>query len=110
MPDASNNRTILQAAVTQGAAGQLDIVAAQPGCRIYVVGFALSATGVATVQFNEGVAPTVLTGALPLVAGVPISEFGDDTPVFATNTVNSKLGLLSVTLPVFGWLRYFIAA
>lgn len=112
MPDNSRNRTIIQAPITQGAAGQLDLVAAQAGCRIYVTGIYLAATGAATVTLQEGTGPTNLTGALPLVAGVPVAEFSgsESEPILATNTAGAKLSLTSVTLPVFGWIRYFVAA
>jgi len=229
MPDISYNRTVFQAAITQGAPGQIDLVTAQPGCRIWVTSIFVAAgsagsadslkgsgtaaapgvgasfatlgslpaagryqvdwqyvisgaaepqalnvgiklngatflavpdsagvTGIysgsipsvtldgtntpsliavaaatvstvytgflvvtkidtapaATVAFNEGVGPTALTGAIPLVAGVPLelATGAGSGMVLATNTANSKLGLVSTTLPVFGWIRYFIAA
>jgi len=113
MPETSYNRTITQQAITQGAAGQLDLVLAATigtGMRCHVVGIYLAATGVATVTLQEGTGPTALTGALPLVAGVPISEWGSNAePILSTITPGVKLGLTSVTLPVFGWIRFFLA-
>ena len=112
MPDSSYNRTITQSIVTQGAAGALDLVAIPGlGARIYVVSFYFAATGVGTVKFTEGVGPTDLTGVIPFVAGVPLQQVGTAAePVFATNTANSKLSFVTVTLPLTGWIRYFVAA
>lgn len=111
MPDSSYNRTITQAIITQGAAGQLDLVAIPgTGVRIYVVTLVASITITGTVVFQEGTGPTNLTGAMTLTAGTPLTLFGSAAePVLATNTANSKLSLTSVTGAITGYLRYYLA-
>lgn len=110
MPHKNIARTITQVAVTQGAAGALDLVAIPgAGLKIYVVSIVLVGDAAGTVKFTEGTGPTDLTGAIPLAANggfVVISN--DDTPILATNTANSKLSLVSATAKVFGWIRYFV--
>lgn len=108
------NRTILQVAVNQGAAGSTDVVAAPgAGARIYVVTIVLSNSHSAagTIKFTEGTGPTDLTGEMQLAAaggGFVIIGNGHD-PILHTNTANSKLSVVTVTGFVDGYIRYFLA-
>ena len=110
MPIATYNRTITQVAITQGAAGQLDLVAAAPGLKIYVVSFVVTMSAAGTITFNEGTGPTALSGAMDVAAsgGFVVTGNGNDGVILQTNTANSKLGLVSTTGIAKGWLRYFL--
>lgn len=112
MPDYSNNRTILQVAIDQGAAGSTDLVAAPgAGLKVYVVTVVVSLSAAGTVRFTEGTGPTNLTGDLDLaVAGGWVSIGDGINPVLQTNTANSKLTITSTGGAANGWIRYFIAA
>jgi hypothetical protein len=106
----TTGRTNTQIAVTQGAAGSLDLVAAPGvGMRIYVISIILVADGALTLKFTEGVGPTDLTGAISLAANGGFVEVGTEHPILKTNTTNSKLSLVTTTSAIKGWLAYFIA-
>lgn len=110
MPPSFLNRTITQVAITQGAAGSTDLVAAPgAGARIYVVSIVLTADAAGTFKFTEGTGPTDLTGVIPVAqfGGFVVLGNGYD-PVLQTNTANSKLTVISATSKVFGWIRYFL--
>lgn len=111
MPDTSSNRTIVQIAIDQGAAGTTDLVAAPgAGLKIYVTGIALSLSAAGTVRFTEGTGPTNLSGDMDLAAAGGFVSIGDGTNVILnTNTANAKLSIVSTVGAANGWLRYFIA-
>lgn len=113
MPQQFLNRTITQVAVNQAAAGSTDVVAAQPGLKIYVVSIVLSNGGSAagTLKFTEGTGPTDLTGEMGVAIGGGFVVLGNGIdPILQTNNVNSKLSVVSATLNfwVDGWIRYFL--
>lgn len=109
MPDRSYNRTITQIAIT-GAAGSIDLVAAQAGQRIYVTTWVVSLDTAGSFKFTEGTGPTDLTGVIEVGADVIGGVSGDGlNPILQTNTVNSKLSIVTVTGAPRGYLRYFLA-
>lgn len=109
MPDWSAARSITQLSVS-AAAGTLDLVTAQAGQRIYVVGFVLTLSATGTAKFTEGTGPTDLTGAFDILTGSPFGVHGDGmNPVLSTNTVGSKLSLVTTVGNPRGYIRYFIA-
>lgn len=109
MPQFTFGRTITQLAITQGAAGALDLVAAPAaGGRIFVVQLALSAAGAGSVKFTEGTGPTDLTGAIVLATGVPLVLGDGNGVVLETKTAAAKLSLTSATAAVTGYLRFYI--
>jgi len=113
MPVSSHNRSFVQLAINQSAAGTTDLVAAPgAGVKIYVVAIVLSNshTAAGTFRFTEGTGPTSLTGDLQMAAsGGGIVAIGDGTEVILqTNTANSKLSLITATGFCDGWMRYFI--
>lgn len=112
MPVAHFNRTITQVAVEQAAIGQTDVIAAQPGARIYVVQIVLVLSAAGTITFNEGAGPTALTGVIPVAAngGFVVGEGGGSDPVLQTQTQNAKFGLVTtgVGATAHGWIRFFI--
>ena len=109
MPVQSQNRTITQVSIAQGAAGTTDLVAAPgAGFKIYVVTIVILMDVAGTIKFTEGTAPTDLTGALTVgtTSGFVITGSGI-APVMQTNTANSKLSIVSATGKATGWIRYF---
>lgn len=109
MPVWHSNRTITQLSVST-TAGTLDLVAAQAGQKIYVVGFVLCLDAAGTLQFTEGTGPTALTGAFELLADSPFGVHGDGmNPVLQTNTAGAKLSLVTATGNPRGYIRYFVA-
>lgn len=111
MPDSSNNRTLIQIPVTQGAAGAIDVVAAPGvGLKIYVTNIVLSIATTGTLQFFEGTGPTALSGVMPFAAASIWDQTGSASePVLSTNTPNAKLTFTSATGVLTGYIRYFIA-
>jgi hypothetical protein len=113
MPVSNQNRTFVQVAINQSAAGSTDLVAAPgAGVKIYVVAIVLSNSHSAagTFRFAEGTGPTSLTGDMQMAAsggGAVIIGDGKE-PVLQTNTANSKLTLITATGFCDGWIRYFI--
>lgn len=108
MPAVTYNRTITQVAITQGAAGSLDLVAAAPGLKIYVVGYVVTLSAAGTLKFQENAA-TDLTGAMDIGAAGGEVVFGHgDQVVLATQTAGLKLNLVSTVGIAKGWLRYFL--
>lgn len=110
MPIHNLNRTMVQIAVAQGAAGTTDLVAAPgAGLKIYVVKLVLVMSAAGTLKFTEGTGPTDLTGPMAIAANGGIVDVGDGIEaVLQTNTANSKLSLVTTVGAANGWLRYFI--
>lgn len=107
MPVASNSRTRTQVAVTQGAAGSLDLAAAAPGLRIYVTRIVVALSAAGTLKFQEG-GTTDLTGAIDLgAAGGFVVGDPNGEPVLFTITPNTKLNLVSTVGLCKGWIHYF---
>ncbi len=107
MPVTGNNRTLTPVAISQGAAGSTDLVAAATGLRIYVVQIVVTLSVAGTLKFQEG-GTTDLTGALDLgAAGGFVVGAPDGNAVLFTNTANQKLNLVSTTGLCKGWLLYY---
>lgn len=111
MPETNYARTIVQAAIAQGAAGSTDLVAAPGvGLKIYVVNIVVALDAAGSIKFQENAA-TDLSGAMPVAINSGFVELGSGLePVIQTNTANLKLNIVTVTGKAFGWFRYFIAA
>ncbi len=67
---ASQIRTSL--AISAASSGANTLLAAQTGYKIRVLAYTLVSAGTVTAQFRSGAAGAVLTGAMTLIAGVPL--------------------------------------
>lgn len=108
LPD--SGRSVLEAAIAQGAAGATDLVAAVAGQLIIVTVIVVTLDVAGTIKFTEGTGPTDLTGPMNLANTGQLILLGSvEEPVLATKTPGAKLSITTVTGKASGYLRYVTA-
>jgi len=98
-----------QFALISGAtSGNNTVVAAVAGKRIRVIGLLMVAAGAVVARFESDADGTALTGAMSMIAGVPI-EASNPAGLFETDVANELLNLeLDDAVQVSGFLTYLL--
>lgn len=101
-------RNVQDAIITQGAAGQTQIVAAPAaGLRIHVVGYAFTMDVAGTATWQSG--NNAKSGAMNFAGNGGISAWGsEENPVLVCNP-GEALNITTATGQAEGHLRYFVA-
>ena len=104
--DDGKDDDIGRAAISTAASGDTTLVAAVPGKKIKVIGYALVSTAANSIKFKSG-AGTDLTGAMALAANGGISSPSDKNTVeFETAAGQALVINLSAATQVSGHLVY----
>lgn len=102
-------RTLLFAAITQGAAGTTSLVSASAANKIKVVSYLVVLDAAGSFKFTDGTVD--LTGAIPCAINGGAAEDGDPSAwLFETAAINRALSITTVTGKAFGHLAYFLEA
>jgi hypothetical protein len=106
----ATSRTLLFAAITQGAAGTTQLVAANASKKVKVVSYVVVLDAAGSFKFTDGVAD--LTGAMPVEAksGVSASAGDASAHLLETAAINRAFSITSVTGKAFGHISYFLEA
>ena len=105
---ASQARTALS--ISAASSGNNTLLAASTGYKIRVISYTLVAASTVTASFQDGASGTALTGAMTLIAGVPLVVNFQREGHFQT-TVSTLLNLsLGGAVQVSGHLTYALVA
>ena len=105
---ASQARTALS--ISAASSGNNTLLAASTGYKIRVLSYTLVAAATVTASFQDGAGGTALTGAMTLIAGVPLVVNLQKEGHFQT-TVSTLLNLsLGGAVQVSGHLTYALVA
>lgn len=99
-------KTLLFAAITQGAAGTTQLVAADAAAKIKVVSYVVVLDAAGSFKFTDGVAD--LTGVMLMAANGGVSAVGQPSShLLETGAINRALSITTVTGKAFGHIAYY---
>ena len=106
---AGSGKTLLFAAIAQGAAGSTTLVSADTTKKIKVVSYAFTMSAIGTAKFTDGTAD--LTGAFDITQYGGLAVEGDGgNHLFETAAVNRPLNIVTTGGAAKGHIAYFLEA
>lgn len=102
-------KTLLFGAISQGAAGSTQLVAANGTKKVKVVSYAVVLDAAGTFKFTDGTAD--LSGAYPVSTNGGLVDNGQPSShIMETAAINRPLNIVTVTGKAFGRFSYFLEA
>lgn len=102
-----NGHTIQRVSIAQGAAGSTDLLAAQAGQRIYIVGAFIDLDAAGTLKFQSGGA-TDIDGAIPIASNGGFVLPPDIANPWNYTKVGEKLNIVTATGKAFGHVLVYV--
>lgn len=103
-----NGHTVQRVSIAQGGAGATDLLAAQAGQRIYIVGAYIDLDAAGTLTFRSGTGPTDISGAIPIAANGGFVLPVDVANPWNYTKVGEKLTIFTATGKALGWVLLYI--
>lgn len=102
-------KTLLFGAITQGAAGTTQLVAADATKKVKIASYTIVMDAAGSVKFTDGTVD--LSGVMPMAANGGVAQPGQPAGhLLETAAINRPLNIVTVTGKAFGHFSYFLEA